>query len=208
MGEFPVSGVFRPVQPAQAADFDSWLGPDAEEAITTILKSRPPRFAADILEITKEEQRRGFCGPFLTKAQVDDLYGVQWRPLERFLIKQADGKKRCIDNARRTGHNARTTLLETITTVNIDCIATFARMMADGLDLTGPAGDKFPWLDLRIGTDDLPDAYRGLPVADAQHSASWLSTLKRKAGDSHPFMVWPMAWRARSSASTASPSLE
>ena len=36
VGEFPVSGVFRPVQPAQAADFDSWLGPDAEEAISKV----------------------------------------------------------------------------------------------------------------------------------------------------------------------------
>ena len=133
----------------------------------------------------------------------------QWRPLERFLIKQADGKKRCVDNARRTGHNARTTLIETITTVNIDCVATFARMMADGLDLRGPAGDKFPWLDLRIGTDDLRDAYRGLPVADAQQRFSLVAVyVEEKGWRFSPFMVWPMAWRARSSASTASPSLE
>ena len=38
--------------------------------------------------------------------------------------------------------------------------------------LTSPPNDEYPWLDLRIGTDDLPDAYRGLPVAEAHQPFS------------------------------------
>ena len=167
VGEFATSGVFRAVSPAEAPPVTEWLGAPAEEAVDKIIRSAPPRYHEEIFQVTQEEQARNFCGPFQTRKELDDQFGVgQWRPLERFLIKQPDGKLRVIDNARKTGHNRQTTLFETITTVNIDCIATFAQMMCDGLGLTTPPCDSFPWLDLRIGTDDLPDAYRGLPVSD------------------------------------------
>ena len=169
VGEFGSSGVFRPIEPETIAPLEEWLGATAVLAVDALLARPPPRHHAEILKITREEQDRGFCGPFLTRLEVDDLYGPgEWRPLERFLIQQADGKCRCIDNARRTGHNAHTQLLETITTVNVDCIASFARMVCDGLQLQQPPFESCPWLSLRLGTDDLPDAYRGLPVADTQ----------------------------------------
>ena len=169
MGEFNNSGLFRPIKAAPPRELDTWLGAHAEEAIAAILASRPPRFAEDILKVTQEEQERGFCGPFLTKSEIDSMFGPgQWRPLERFLIKQADGKLRMIDNARRTGHNACTVLHETITTVNVDCIASFARMVSDSFHLAQPPSMQFPWMCLRVGTDDLADAYRGLPVSDDQ----------------------------------------
>ena len=50
-----------------------------------------------------------------------------------------------IDNGRRTCHNHFTSLDETIYTVSVDFV---------------PAAVRQP----RLGTDDLPDAYRGLPV--------------------------------------------
>lgn len=52
---------------------------------------------------------------------------------------------------------------ETISTVNVDFVAA-ARMVDSALDLD--ASHPPDWLDLRLGTDDLPDAYRGLPVCD------------------------------------------
>ena len=167
VGEFESSGIFRPIKAAAPRDLETWLGTEAETAIANILHSRPPRFADDILKVTLEEQERGFCGPFMTKMEVDHLFGLgRWRPLERFLIKQADGKLRMIDNARRTGHNACTLLHETITTVNVDCIASFARMVCDALRVEKSPCHQYPWLCLKIGTDDLADAYRGLPVSE------------------------------------------
>eukprot|EP00435_Cladocopium_sp_Y103_P025373 s2946_g6.t1 len=183
VGDFASTGVFRPVQPGPATSMADWLGPAAERAVENILRSPPPRFADEILRITLEEQDKGFCGEFLTKAQVDALHGAgAWRPMERFLIQQADGKTRAIDNCRRTGHNAATTLYETITTVNVDAIATFSRMVCDALELATPPEDRFPWLDLRIGTDDLPDAYRGLPVAHDQMPYSYVAIHVPAAG--------------------------
>ena len=163
----PSSGVFRPVDPGPATDPSSWLGPVAAQAVDELIRSRPPRYAEDIFKVTCEEQERNFCGAFLTRAQMDSTYGHgQWRPLERFLLEQSDGKKRVIDNCRKTGHNGQTRLWETIWTVTIDCIASFSRMVSEKFGLVSPPLDRYPWLDLRIGTDDLPDAYRGLPVCD------------------------------------------
>ena len=98
---------------------DLLFGPDAEQAVSRIVTSPPPRFAEEILQIAMDEQAKNFCGPFMTKAEVDDRHGIgAWRPMERFLIHQPDGKTRAIDNCRRT--NQATLLHETITTVNID----------------------------------------------------------------------------------------
>ncbi len=105
------SGVFRPVDPGPEVDPDSWLGPAAIQAVDSLLASRPPRFADEIFQVMQEEQERNFCGPFLTRNDMDTIYGPgPWRPLERFIIEQADGKKRVIDNCRKTGHNAQTRL--------------------------------------------------------------------------------------------------
>ena len=170
IGALEASGVFRSVTPGPSVELADWLGEAAIGAVDEIVSQRPPRFAEDIYSVTCAEQQRNFCGPFVTRDSLDRQFGRgQWRPLERFLIEQSDGKKRVIDNARRTGHNAHTELAETIWTVSVDCIASFASMVVQRFKLDQlPHGDHFDWLSLRIGTDDLPDAYRGLPVAD-QH---------------------------------------
>ena len=108
---------------------------------------------------------KGFCSPLRSMKEMDDVFGEGgWRAVERFLITQPDGKQRAIDNARKGGHNHHTTMPETISTVNVDFVAALARMVDSAFAL-----DRLPppcWLDLRLGTDDLPDAYRGLPVCD------------------------------------------
>lgn len=54
-----------------------------------------------------------------------------------------------------------------ISTVNVDHIATVFQQLFLALDISSPQDfHKYPWLDARIATDDLPDAYRGLPVCD------------------------------------------
>ena len=168
VGEVETSGIFRSVVPHDKGPLEDWLGPAAVDAVNKLLQSGPPRYADDILRVTQEEQAKGFCSSFMTKAALDDLHGPgQWRHLERFLIAQSCGKQRVIDNARRTGHNRHTLLGETICTTSVDFIASVARMTAQALfaDATH-APEELDWLQLRIGTDDLPDAYRVLPVCD------------------------------------------
>ncbi len=161
VGEMADSGVFRTVIPEQPPDFQSWLGEAADAAMGELCLKPPPRFAAEILAITQEEQEKGYCSPFFTKAELDEQFGRgAWRAFSRFLLVQPDGKQRAIDDARRSGHNRMTTLHETIHTVHIDFIASVASMV----DRAFP--DHPDWLQCRIGTDDLPEAYRGLPVCE------------------------------------------
>eukprot|EP00434_Breviolum_minutum_P017681 symbB.v1.2.015606.t1/scaffold1172.1/size134038/3 len=74
----------------------------------------------------------------------------------------ADGKQRAIDDARKSGRNTATCLHETIHTVHLDFIAAVAGMADRALPC------KPPWFGCRLGTDDLPEAYRGLPVSEDQ----------------------------------------
>ena len=124
-------------------------------------------------------QEKGFCSPFFTKKELDDRFGVgAWRPMERFLVVQSDGKKRVIDNARKSGHNTVTTLFETIHTVSVDFVASVAAILPCTLDVP----DIPSWLVLRIGTDDLPDAYRGLPVREEHLAYSVVAVYVGSAG--------------------------
>lgn len=164
VGTIPSTGIFRPIPRSDDHDQQPWLGDAAVEAIDKLMCSKPPKFAEEIVKITRKEHQRGFCSDFLTRGQLDACYGRgQWRAIPRFLLQQADGKLRAIDNGRRSQHNEMTELDETITTVNVDLIAAVGKM------LNVAFGDPLPdWLTLRLSTDDLPDAYRGLAVQPDQ----------------------------------------
>ena len=157
VGEVEPSGVFRTISQPGKLPIHTWLGAPAEEAVDKIVRSSPPLHAAEILAVTKEEQAKKFCSPFMTSMELDD----------RFLIVQGCGKRRVIDNGRKTGHNEHTFMSETISTTSVDFIASTARMVSQVLFGTETFPHECPpWLQQRIGTDDLPDAYRGLPVCE------------------------------------------
>lgn len=63
---------------------------------------------------------------------------------------------------------------ETIHTVHIDFVASVLADISTRLGLSTPPFDVpgLEWLQARIGTDDLPDAYRQLPVAPSQQGFS------------------------------------
>lgn len=147
-------------------DLDEWLGEAAREATDRIVTSRPPRHHEEILKQTLAEVEKGFCSELRTRSWFDGHFGVgQWRPLERFIIQQSDGKMRVIDNCKRTLHNRNTRMSETIYTINVDFVAAVFQMLAHLLEVEVSDGfSRFEWLCPRLGTEDLPDAYRGLPV--------------------------------------------
>ena len=173
VGQIAQTGVFRPVPSREVDSLEQWLD-NADAVVDALVHSRPPRHAEDILEQTLAEQAKGFCSQLMSRTAVDSLFGRgNWRPLERFQVVQADNKRRMIDNARRTQHNSHTSMSETIFTVSIDFVASVAASL--GRRLCDHAEDLYqalPWLRLWIGTDDLPDAYRGLPVLPAHQRFS------------------------------------
>lgn len=151
------TGIFRPVNPGLEV---------AINAVDRIVTSRPPRFHADILATTKDEMAKGFCSELRTRLWFDKHYGAgAWRPLECFIIQQADGKLRVIDNCKRTEHNRHTAMHETIYTITVDFVAAVLQMLIHKLEAqTVDDLQEHAWLSPRLGTEDLPDAYRGLPV--------------------------------------------
>eukprot|EP00435_Cladocopium_sp_Y103_P067262 s583_g29.t1 len=116
---------------------------------------------------------------------MDAIFGRgRWRPLERFQIVQADNKKRMIDNARRTEHNSHTSMSETIFTVSVDFVASVASSLARRLLHLHPDQplETLDWFRMRLGTDDLPDAYRGLPVLPAHQGFSTVAIYVPRLG--------------------------
>ena len=168
VGQVPYSGIFRSVLPPASKDVDvqGWVQDEGEAAVNRIVSSPPPRHASDIQALTEAEQDKQFCSPLLTRDEVDAMFGKGlWRPLERFMITQADGKCRMIDNARRTGHNLHTELVETIHTTSVDFIAAACRAVVSALQIRTVADlSGHEWMQVRVATDDLPDAYRDHPV--------------------------------------------
>ena len=171
VGQVSFSGMFRPISGGHSDDesVEDWLHRDAAQAVNKLLDSPPPKHAQEILELTLKEKEQGFCSELMTKDQVDRLFGQgSWRPMERFLLVQGDSKKRLVDNCRKTEHNAHAQLQETIFTVSVDFIASATRDTLSAIR-SRTHGDisELPWLRVRVGTDDLPDAYRGHPVQDS-----------------------------------------
>ena len=169
-----------------------------------------PAFARDILDVTEAEMAKGFCGPLRSKCDLDQEFDKgNWKFLERFLVVQPDGKKRVIDNGRKSGHNAHTQMHETISTVTVDFIGTVARMLLERMPFTDQdLSDQHPWCALRLGTDDLPDAYRVCQYVTTTCATPTLQFLyHRLDGDLPPCMALPTGWNLLWSPSIASHSL-
>ena len=93
----------------------------------------------------------------------------QWRPIYRFLLHQGD-KARLIDDGKRGGDNAWSSMAETIFTIGLVIVPAMAHLLAQKAQDT--YGELPPWFQLQLGTDDLPDAFRGCPVHPDQQRAS------------------------------------
>ena len=191
VGEISSSGLFRPVPVKETPPtLQQWLSAEAAESVEAIIRSPPPKMHQEILAVTLDEISKGFCSPLKTKAEMDDIFGVaQWRPLERFVLNQ-HGKMRVIDNARKTHHNAHASLAETIWTSSVDFVPAVIRDILSALCPQGPAPE---WLRFRVGTEDLPDAYRGLPVSTEHLAVSVASVFV--PGEGWRFTVlWDLAY--------------
>ncbi|CAE7451206.1 unnamed protein product, partial [Symbiodinium sp. CCMP2456] len=178
VGDVPYSGVFRALA-GTADDMEDpaeWLQREGASVVDDLLTKGPPKDHDVILKVTLEEIQKGFCSPLMSRAEVDKRFGRgRWRPLERFVITQPDGKQRVIDNARKTGHNAHTYMLETIHTVSVDFVAScvrdvFRTLFSNCSDAVPPPCD---WMAVRLGTDDLPDAYRGTQSMMTNSALAW-----------------------------------
>ena len=104
-GVIESSGVFRakggPIYADAGPEGEKFFGIASTEVVEKLLHSRPPKDAAEILEATIEEQRRGWLSDFLTLDELNKLFGKgSWRFVPRFMLTQKM-RKRIIDDANR-----------------------------------------------------------------------------------------------------------
>jgi len=196
VGELEECNVFKKItakndaaKEEAAAEF---LGPSAVQWVDEIEQSQP-RWAhvEEIHRQTQAEQEKGWCGAWMTRQQMDKYYGAgMWRPQKRFLIEQASGKLRVIDDALRSGHNKATKCFETIYTLANDFSVMAAQVLLQeilraaypGIDLTQDVGHLISlipaWVDLQHLVQDMSDAYRQVPADPEQgallHVAVWV----------------------------------
>ena len=89
-----------------------------------------------------------------------------------------------IDNRRKTLHNLHTSMHETIAKVHLDFIASMGAQLLRALGhFSGDSQSmNHAWLRLRVGTDDLPNPYRGLPVLPARRPFSVVAIYTPEGG--------------------------
>ena len=75
-----------------------------------------------------------------------------------------------IDDGRRGGQNDWSAMGETIYTIGLDLVPALAHGLS--AKAIGTYGRLPPWFQLQLGTDDLPDAFRGCPVHPTQQRAA------------------------------------
>ena len=141
--------------------------------MSTILARPPPRDAAAIFELTAEEIANNFTQPLRTADELSKKFDEgRWRPIYRFLVRQADGKTRLIDDGRRGGQNDWSALEDKIFTRGIDTVPSIVKLLVDRVRAQHPGQELPDWLQLQLGTDDLPDAFRGCPIHPDQRRAA------------------------------------
>jgi hypothetical protein len=104
----------------------------------------------------------------------------QWLPLPRFQIVQASGKKRPIDDGSRYAHNEMVRYSETLDCPTPTQPATQLRVLVSELSAVGAE----PWGHLRAetGTEDMPDAYRFVPIVPTELSQNIVAVWDPKTG--------------------------
>jgi len=180
VGDVPVTRVHRPVAQSATDTFSRESNAKAFDDAVRILEKRAAGASAQALEdmdfVWKgalEECDKGFCKGPLSRAAVERMFKYTEfgpRPIPSFCIWQK-GKPRRIDDALCSGHNALTSMWETIVCERADLPARICAEFAKYV----PPGE----LKMRLGTDDIASAYRVLVSAAPQYTIA---------------AVWQPAW--------------
>ena len=185
MGEIGETDVFRKVQAENVEGIETnFFGPPAVAALQELLSKKPSEDHADIFEMTAAEEAKGYCSRLYSATDLNRRFGVGgWRPIVRFLIHQGDGKRRLIDDGRRGHHNNWAGLTETIYTVGLDfvpqVVLALHKLIFEQAILEQSEPEQFDLVEFFVA--DLPDAFRGLPVAPADQRATIVSVFDASA---------------------------
>ena len=156
--DVPSSGLFRPIEEPPPTPLDSESNEAYINALLQDLRIHPE--AERIFAETVKEQQLGLASQFLSKHDLDAMFGVgQWRPIPRHIILQ-HGKWRPIDDAKVSLHNSGTRMFETIVNQRPDFLAVTSKYYFQVLTQFLNGKPLPPWFHLVAGTEDLWKGYR------------------------------------------------
>jgi len=149
-------------QPAEWIPPFSWQT-DATAAFQVLVRQlQPSEFDEAILEAGIKDEKLGFCGPPMSLEEVHSL-NRPVRLIRRFCIQQPGGKLRVIDDAAASGQSALSSdsnKLDLCSSIQPGIhVRLLSRALLSHQGLRLPPDDDF-----ETGGEDLPHAYRSVPV--------------------------------------------
>ena len=168
IGKIDPTGIYRPSGKGELGMSVHELLGSSPALINSIVRSRPKEEdARAIRESCEKDRAAGFASDYFSKEELDQRFGLGgWVPLPTFNHVQSTGKSRRIDNGLRSKHNLATSFAETLELCTASqpaiTIKTFVELHCA---ISGMGSD--PGLQNEVfesGGEDMPDAYRWLPV--------------------------------------------
>ena len=155
------TGIYEEAAPADILD-PELLFAGAGDLLRELSRQKLSEDAQFLRDACKKEHARGWAGPLVSKREIDAMFGVgRWAPIPTLVVTQSSGKKRPIHNGRKGGHNDCTAYAESMSMCSAFQPAVDARVLAEEADSRGVPAEK---LQLQSGGDDMPDAFRSIPV--------------------------------------------
>ena len=127
----------------------------------------PDKHVEFLVKCCRKDTSRGFGTELLTKTQLDTKFGKKgWCSNPRFSIEQSSGKIRPIDDGKRSGINDATSFEEKLCLCSAlqPCIG--ARLI---IEESAGSKDLVVSHPLESGGEDLPDAFRHVPIHPDDH---------------------------------------
>ena len=166
LGAMEVTGVFKPSDFGPIVEKNQ-LFSDHPTNLRRWNNGRRDENAAFLMQCCHDDHSKGFASGLLSHEQLNERFGAgRWCSNPRFSIVQGTGKIRPIDNGKASGASAATSYGEKLVLCTFLFMAISARLIVElattrGIDLASHA--------LEAGGEDLPDAYRHMPAAPANH---------------------------------------
>jgi len=171
---FKVIGLLEPTGVYQAAQVQKPTLTRGElletsEALIASIETRYPKLEAaeHIMSACVKDFNNGFGSRQYMKSELDEKWGVgKWIPLPTFDHVQSSGKHRRIDNGLASGHNEATEYSEALELCNAFQPGFTAKLFYQEMVEAGLARNEIHDVIIESGGEDMPDAYRWLPVAE------------------------------------------
>ena len=182
IGNVEMSNVFRPVETVQMSDAcmkQALLDSAARTREEFQRRHRPSEGDDHCLEACDKDEKRGVAGPRLSARDCDEKYGVGgWAAVPRLDLLQGD-KHRPIDDGRRGGHNACMSFAERLDLCGADQPLLHAKCLHESCQGEGVSPVVRSRHRLLSGSEDLPQAYRWIPVAPEDMCANIVAVFNR-----------------------------